>query len=640
MGKRNFIIATAGHVDHGKSSLVKALTNTDPDRLPEEKKRGITIELGFAHLQLPDPGDSESTLEIGVIDVPGHEDFVQNMVMGVGAADAALLVVAADDGWMPQTEEHLQILSYLGVKRGIIAVTKTDLPEADPELAEEMVREEIAGTVFANAPIVSTSVSDGRGLDELREQLSELLLNGGKRSSAEARLWVDRAFTMRGSGTVVTGTVEGSPFHAGQNVVIQPRNTPARIRGLQSFGEVVEEAVPATRTAINLPDIDVSADKGKAYICRGDVIVAAGESCDVVDVIIRKSNRQISERSPANKPLKHGARVRLHLGTSNTPARLHLASDEPVAPGGFALAQLRCESPIYAREGERFSLRDWPETATLAGGQILEIDSGKRTFRSEPQQRFLRTRADASDEIEPWITSLLERNGAVGEPSLLSQSIFDFRAVQEAVEKMASIRRLGRWLVSEKWFETLKESICRTVAEWHLKRPELPGYPLLKLRDGAAKTCPDGLFEALLTAIPGLSAAGNFVKQDKHVPKLQPELEKPCAEIRAQIAANPNEPPSRKHLLVSSGHERALKFLINIEEVVEIDADNVLGAGVRTEMREKVVTHLQANGAATTSDLRQLLGTSRRIAMPLLEQMDKEGLTLRNGDARTLRQTQ
>ncbi|MGB0583261.1 MAG: selenocysteine-specific translation elongation factor, partial [Limisphaerales bacterium] len=510
MAKRNFIVATAGHVDHGKSSLVKALTNTDPDRLPEEKKRGITIELGFAHLQLPDPANADNVLEIGLIDVPGHEDFVQNMVMGVGAADAALLVVAADDGWMPQTEEHLQILSYLGVQRGIIAVTKTDLPEADPELAVEMVKEEVADTVFEKAPIVATSVVTEGGMDELKMLLAQFLGEGLERPVSQSRLWVDRAFTMRGSGTVITGTVEGASFTAGQNVLVQPKNIPARIRGLQSFGEVVEEAVPATRTAVNLPDVDISADKGKAYISRGDVIVSVGGACSVVDVSLHKSSRPISERSPANKPLKHGARVRLHLGTSNTPARVHLATDDPLTPGGSVFAQLRCESPVFAREGDRFTLRDWPETATLAGGQVLEIDSARRTFRREPQQKFLRARAAAQGSLGAWITSVLDRDGFVKEKELLKQSVFPDAQLAEALAAL-TVKRVGDWLVGEGRYDELKAPVCQTIGDWHRKRPELPGYPLVKLRASVVKDCSEALLDALLAELEGISVTGNFV---------------------------------------------------------------------------------------------------------------------------------
>lgn len=638
MRTRNFIVATAGHVDHGKSSLVKALTNTDPDRLPEEKKRGITIELGFAHLQLPDPDDAESTFEVGLIDVPGHEDFVQNMVMGVGAADATLLVVAADDGWMPQTEEHLQILSYLGVKRGIVAVTKTDLPDADPELAEEMVREELVGTPFADAPVITTSVSENRGFESLKHELARLLARFPPRPPNKPRLWVDRAFTMRGSGTVVTGTLEGGSFESGKNVIIQPRNTQARIRGLQSFGQSVQAADPGTRTAVNLPDIEVSADKGKPYVSRGDAIVQRGQATDIIDVVLHKSARQISDHSPANKPLKHGARVRVHLGTSNTPARIQYADNAELSPGDSCLAQIRLESSVFACEGDRFTIRDWPETATLAGGLVLEVNAGRRAFRTDKQQKFLQMRADTAEQCGPWIQALLERDGFVFAAEVMNQSIFADAAITSALEGFAA-KSIGDWLVSEDWCTRFSESVREIISDWHRKRPELPGYPLNDLRQRFAKGIPDGLFDAFLKSLAasGISVNGLFVHEATHEPKLQKELEQPCAEIRKKIAANPNEPPSRKMLVASPAHQRAVKYLLNTYELVELDAETVLGATVHAAMRQQIVDHIRAHGASTTSDLRKLIGTSRRIAMPLLELMDKEGITLRNGDKRLLR---
>src|SRR5262245_56269248 len=263
---RHYIVATAGHVDHGKSALIKALTGTDPDRLPEEKARGITIELGFAHLELASP-ETASPIHIGFIDVPGHEDFVKNMVAGVGAIDLALLIVAADDGWMPQTEEHLQILSYFGVRRAVVSLTKADLA-TDEAAAVSEVRRHLEGSAFAEAPIVPTSVVTGRGLDALRSTLARVLSAAPpSRDIGKPRLAVDRVFTLPGAGTIVTGTLVGGRLQRGQAVVIQPGGQPTRIRRIQSHGRDVEISVPGTRTALNLADVDPAAG-----VRRGDVI--------------------------------------------------------------------------------------------------------------------------------------------------------------------------------------------------------------------------------------------------------------------------------------------------------------------------------------------------------------------------------
>jgi selenocysteine-specific elongation factor len=259
----NFILATAGHVDHGKSALVKALTGTDPDRLPEEKARGITIDLGFANLQLPAPlstlNSQPSTFSVGVVDVPGHEDFVRNMIAGVGSIDLALLVVAADDGWMPQTEEHLEILLYLGVERIVVALTKRDLGKIDNVTSQ--IREKLRETKFTNAQIIPTSVRTGEGLEDLKSTLSAELANlPPPRDIGKPRLFVDRAFTLHGIGTVVTGTLTGGTMRAGDNIFAQPKDISARIRSVQTHGRDVDAVGPGTRTAINLPDLKIGTD--------------------------------------------------------------------------------------------------------------------------------------------------------------------------------------------------------------------------------------------------------------------------------------------------------------------------------------------------------------------------------------------
>src|SRR5437660_8981048 len=281
--EKHFILATAGHVDHGKSALVKALTGTDPDRLPEEKARQITIELGFAHLQLSAPpstiNSQLSTFCIGIVDVPGHEDFVRNMIAGVGSIDLALFVVAAGDGWMPQTEEHLQILTYLGVECAVIAFTKSDLGDASSSITAQ-VRERLYDTAFARSPIIPTSVRTGEGIESLKSAVaSELSTMQPQLDFGKPRLFIDRAFILRGIGTVVTGTLTGGRLHRGEGVVIQPQNFDARIRSIQSHGYEVQYATPGMRTAINLPDVGIGDRLGQ--LKRGDVITVADPSASL-----------------------------------------------------------------------------------------------------------------------------------------------------------------------------------------------------------------------------------------------------------------------------------------------------------------------------------------------------------------------
>ncbi|MGA7274867.1 MAG: selenocysteine-specific translation elongation factor, partial [Candidatus Udaeobacter sp.] len=292
MSTRHFVIATAGHVDHGKSALVKALTGTDPDRLPEEKARKITIELGFAELNLTAPNGQ--TIHASIIDVPGHEDFVRNMIAGVGSIDLALFVVAADDGWMPQTEEHLQILNYLRVQRGVIALTKSDLGSTD--VVAERIQEKLRDTPFARVPIVPTSIRTGEGIENLEDTLAtELTRANPQVDFGKPRLFIDRAFTLRGIGTVVTGTLSGGSIRRSQDVVVQPREISARVRSIQNHGRDVEIAQPGTRTAINLPDLSI----GEHGIQRGDVVTvhSLGNPQATIDVLLERSSR-LTRNSP------------------------------------------------------------------------------------------------------------------------------------------------------------------------------------------------------------------------------------------------------------------------------------------------------------------------------------------------------
>src|SRR5579864_6374766 len=328
--RRHFILATAGHVDHGKSALIKALTGTDPDRLPEEKLRGITIDLGFAHLELPASPNSSSSMVLGIVDVPGHEDFVKNMVAGVGSVDLALLVVAADDGWMPQTEEHLQILTYLGVRRAIVALTKADLAQ-DEQRVIAAIRDKLCGTPFADAPIVPTSVVSGRGLGDLKGAVARVLADALPQSDiGKPRLPVDRFFKLQGIGTVVTGTLTDGRLCRGEGVVIQPSGKSARIRNIQSHGCDLEESGPGSRTALNLSLNAVEA------IHRGDVITLNdfGGPSNCLDVLIA-----ISRRSAHS--IKDGARVHAHHGSGSVAARIAFRHAKSLSPGDSAVAQLR-----------------------------------------------------------------------------------------------------------------------------------------------------------------------------------------------------------------------------------------------------------------------------------------------------------
>jgi selenocysteine-specific elongation factor len=395
----HYIVATAGHVDHGKSALIKALTGTDPDRLPEEKARGITIDLGFAHLELPSPA-SGSPIHVGIVDVPGHEDFVKNMVAGVGAIDLALLIVAADDGWMPQTEEHLQILSYFGVRRAVVSLTKVDLA-ADEAAAATAIRQHLQGSVFADAPIVPTSVVTGRGLEALKDTLARELSNApAPRDIGKPRLAVDRVFTLAGAGTVVTGTLTGGRFSRGQSVVIHPGGHSARVRRIQSHGRDVDASGPGMRTALNLADVNPTAG-----VNRGDVITLpdVGRASDCVDVMLEISGR-------ASRPIKDGVRVRVHYGSGNVPAHVALGDGKELPVGRSVIAQLRLEAPVYLWVGDHLTIRDWSEQQTLAGAVVLDPDASRKSFRTADRQQWLTRLSESLDTADPLIAAHVTRD--------------------------------------------------------------------------------------------------------------------------------------------------------------------------------------------------------------------------------------
>src|SRR5437660_11947767 len=428
MTEKHFILATAGHVDHGKSALVKALTGTDPDRLPEEKARKITIELGFTQLILD--GLNEQRLHIGIVDVPGHEDFVRNMIAGAGSIDLALFVVAVDDGWMPQTEEHLQILNYLGVERAVIAVSKSDL--SGVERTTTQIREQLRDTAFARSLIVPVSARDQKGIENLKGALaSELSGMEPQRDIGKPRLFIDRAFSLRGIGTVVTGTLTGGELRRGQNVVVQPQNFEARIRSIQSHGCELESAKPGMRTAINLPDVDIGA--GPEQIKRGHVITSVdpGWSSSTLDVLLEKSPR-LDRKDPAARPLKNGSSVYVHHGTARFSAKIALLEERALKPEKEAIAQLRLASPIFAFLGDRFVLRDASEQQTIAGGIVLDPDGDRGKLRSATQRKLFTAPAGAPDDVDLCVRSEILVNGFVREQSVLRKSHFSADQIAEA----------------------------------------------------------------------------------------------------------------------------------------------------------------------------------------------------------------
>jgi selenocysteine-specific elongation factor len=630
---QHLIVATAGHVDHGKSALVKALTGTDPDRLPEEKARGITIDLGFAHLELPAPVPGASSYLLGIVDVPGHEDFVKNMVAGVGSIDLALFVVAADDGWMPQTEEHLQILTYLGVDRAVVALTKIDLAQ-DEHHAIAAIQDGMRDTPFADAPIVPTSVVTGRGLGDLKVALSQVLAGTPLPPDiGKPRLPVDRVFILRGIGTVVTGTLTGGTFRRGQNVAMQPSGRVARIRNIQSHNRDVELGVPGTRTALNLPDLAASED-----VQRGDVVTLAelGGPAESLDVLLEVSPR-------ASRPLKDGAQVRVHHGSTNLRAKVVFFRQKELRPGEQALAQLRLEANAFVFAGDRFVLRDSAGQNTLAGGMVLDPNPGRKAFRSEARLSFLRQRAETPGLVASFVASQIALDQAVRQPQLLLKSKFSAQDISRAVSQLAvegKIVLAGDFAVDRARWLQLRGHAADVIDARHRAHPEQIGLSLSDLRTNLEADLPfTDLFESLVGDLckSEFVKDGNTIRRVTHRRALPAPLQAAAAKLRNTLSAKPFDPPSRDQLGPDAASQQALRFLVDIGEAVEINAEVVLAAVNLTRMTELIRQYIRDNGPATVSQLRQQLGCSRRVIVPLLERLDRDGVTLRNGDTRTLR---
>ena len=647
MTVRNFIATTAGHIDHGKSSLVQALTGTDPDRLPEEKRRGITIELGFAYLELPIPG-RDLTLRVGIVDVPGHEDFVKNMVAGVGAADVALLVVAANEGWMPQTEEHLQIVEYLGARSGVIVLTKADLIR-DPAPAVAEIRSAVAGSGFADFPIVPVSVVDGTGIGALRTAVAAQLqaLPPGP-PAGTPRLAVDRAFAVAGAGTVVTGTLSGGALRRGQEVEAWPGGARARIRGVESFNRSADRAGPATRVALNLAPTGSS--RAARPPRRGDLITPPDSvtATAYVDARVACSSRGRSERTAPL--LRDGVRVRVHHGTANVPGTVRLQADPArggLQPGASVLARIHLDEPRALLIGDRFVLRDWSQRHTLAGGVILD-PAPHRPLRDPVQRAQLQAIGDAPRQVASILPARAASSGMVALPEfarLVPAASAELERTANTLAAEGRLRVFDRFAANAEWFDGQVAAAAKAIDAELRDHPERPGVPVTALHTvvappsaGLPRRAAGALRDAVLAALAerGYRRSGALIRPPGHAAALPPHLSHAAKAMRATVAAAPLAPPSRSQLAANRAGQAVLDYLVNSGELVQLDQDVVLPADAYEQAREVVVAYLRRHQAATTSALRTAVGTNRRVIIPLLERLDRDGITLRAGSERRL----
>ncbi|KPL05452.1 MAG: hypothetical protein AMJ73_00605 [candidate division Zixibacteria bacterium SM1_73] len=619
-----FVIGTAGHIDHGKSKLVEALTGIDPDRLPEEKRRGMTIDLGFAWLSLPDGS------EVGIVDVPGHERFVKNMVAGVGGIDAVLFVVAADDGWMPQSQEHLQILDFLKIKRGIVVITKIDLVKEDwLSLVEEDIKEKVRGTILEGAPILEVSSPNKIGIKKLYDEIAKMISEIQPRKDiGKPRMYIDRVFTMAGRGTVVTGTLIDGSFHLGEEIEILPQKISARIRDLQTHKKKFEKALPGTRVAMNLAGLE------KVDIQRGDVVTKAAQD-ETTDIFAAK----VDLVSTMAFPIKHNAQLLLILGTTELLARINILNKEKIEPGGSALVQFKCKENLLARIGDHFILRLPSPQITIGGGIVLDVSP--RVYKKKDKWLVPDLGRRLNLNLPDLILSDLERQNFMLRRDILKAGNFSRSQIESSLtelEKAGRIFLIENLLIHKSRWEEVLTKITKEVEKTHQKFPFKIGVKSAGL-SGKLKIEEDLLTEAIRSLVKDRRIVQQeaYLRLPSHKPKLTPEQENLSQKILQKFVVHPLSPPTKEEILgESSNHEDVLMFLIQGGKLIELKDGVLFRKEDFEKIKNKIVDFIDKNGPATVSQLREHVSTTRKYMVPILEKLDQQGVTEREGDKRVL----
>ncbi|MGA7826389.1 MAG: selenocysteine-specific translation elongation factor [Geobacteraceae bacterium] len=633
---KHLILGTAGHIDHGKTSLVKALTGIDTDRLKEEKARGITIELGFAHLELSDG------TRFGIVDVPGHERFVRAMVAGVGGMDLVMLVIAADEGVMPQTREHLEICQLLGVKNGLVALSKCDMVDEDwLQLVVEEVREYLLGSFLEEAPIIPVSSKTAAGLEELKSALAELASSVPEKSvDGPFRLPVDRVFTVAGFGTVVTGTLLSGEIATGDEVEVLPSGRTSRVRSVQTHGKKTERASAGQRVAVNLQGIE------HGDMLRGDVIVPRSvyQATRVVDA-------RIDFLSSAPRELKHRATLRLHSATYEVPAQVILLDRDALEPGCSAFAQLRLKSPVLLLPGDHFIVRSYSPQITVGGGVVIDPAPPRRRRRSAQALELLAALAEGEDADKILLLTRESLLSGVTLEKLVTRSGLSSKRTEVALSGLLSgglivqVVREPRIFLSKEAFAELKSLLLAGLENYLQENPLKEGIGKEELKARIPKRSDIRFFGPLLAALEkdGKALADrDLVKKPGH--KASSAVDQVGLQTRLENALQKGgaEPPGIKELCTFArcGEKEVLEHLNLLTRegrVVKIKADLFYAPEPLRVLREKLVAFLRDTGEITPPQFRELTGLSRKFMIPLLEYFDQEKVTIRVGDKRVLR---
>jgi len=628
---KSIIVGTSGHIDHGKTALVKALTGIDADRLAEEKRRGITIDLGFAHLELPGPDGN--LLRFGFIDVPGHEKFVRNMLAGVGGIDLVLFVIAADEGIKPQTREHFDICRLLAVKRGITVLTKSDLVDQESLQGVRMeVQEFLRGSFLERLPIIAVSAMKGTGLEELKRELAQEASEVTARdSSTIARLPIDRVFTMKGFGTVVTGTLIAGTIRKEDELQLFPSGKRLRVRGVQVHGQRADTAIAGERTALNLAGLE------KNELARGMMLASPG-----MLRVTSKIDVRLSLVTTA-KPLKSGAGVHFHAFTSETIATVNLYREKQLKPGQEDFAQLRLSAPVLLVPGDRFIIRQFSPVVTIGGGVVLDATPQKKAARSA-RLEFLELQAE-NDGKAAVLARIRRREHGLSIGELAAETGQTKERTRAAVAELVTsgaVARFGDLLIERAMLVGLAERVQQLVADFHARNPLVAGIPKEALRDQA------GLPETPLEAALAFLTAGKelvVTAELVHLPGLGVVMKDEEAQSRAVIeqafALAGLKVPALKDVLAGLKIDKAraqkiVTLLLREKILIKISDDLVFHQAPLAELRRKLAAEKSRSPKLEVGRFKDLAGVTRKYAIPLLEYLDRERVTKRIGDGRII----
>jgi selenocysteine-specific elongation factor len=630
---KSVIVGTAGHIDHGKSALVEALTGTHPDRLAEEKRRGITIDLGFAFLE-------EKGVKFGLVDVPGHERFVSNMLAGAAGIDLVLLVIAADESIKPQTREHFDICQLLGVKRGVVALTKSDLVDRDMlGLVRLEVEEYLHGSFLERAEIVPVSAKTGAGLAELKKALHTVAEEiPGKDAARYFRLPIDRAFAMKGFGTVVTGTLISGSVTAEDEVELFPGSQRLRVRGVQSGGKSIERANAGQRTAVNIAGID------HADVKRGMTLAAPGRFRPTRRVDVRLT------LLPSARKLKHRSRVHFHAGTAETIAEILLYGESVLSPGQGALAHLRLQDEVLLQPGDRFIVRQFSPVVTIGGGEVLDCLARRPTVRDTGRLAFLETMERGKrEEILVAMTERavlgLQFDEVVARTAWFEKEVREIAQRPSVTEKVKIVSAEPLLLLGRKAFDEVRRKIADRVERFHKENPLSPGMAREDLRVSLGRRVRVETFRAALEELAGerkLDTQGELVKRAGSQIALLPEEARAKGEIEEAFAEAGLTVPAVKEVLAklsveAKRAEKLLQILLREKKLVRVSAELIFHREALTHLKEELLAYKKAKGERISVALfKDLTGITRKYAIPLLEYLDRERVTRRAGDERVI----